>query len=184
GGLAAGARQRPPGEVAQAPEDLRLALGPVHGRIDLALDLAHLLRAEGAGIEQVEDLGIDRVDALAQPRQPRVDALARIAGNVLAHGAGAPLVSPESSPVPSSPPRAPLPLPSSPPSGSSVSTTRWTPASESPSSSEIRVTPWVARPISRISETRVRTSTPPWVISMISSPSRSEEHTSELQSRE
>ena len=38
-----------------------------------------------------------------------------------------------------------------------------------PSPTAISVTPCVARPISRISETRVRTSTPPVVISMISS---------------
>src|SRR5690606_19710973 len=59
--------------------------------------------------------------------------------------------------------------PFSPPSGmlASFSTMRCRPESSSPSSSEISVTPCVARPISRISATRVRTSTPLSVISMI-----------------
>ena len=43
------------------------------------------------------------------------------------------------------------------------------PDSFSPASRLISVTPWVERPISRISFTRVRISTPPDVISMISS---------------
>src|SRR5690606_16422332 len=54
-------------------------------------------------------------------------------------------------------------------SSASLSATRRTPESWLSSSTLIRVTPWVARPISRISETRVRTSTPLVVISMISS---------------
>ena len=51
----------------------------------------------------------------------------------------------------------------------SFSTMRCRPESSEPSSNPISVTPWVARPISRISLTRVRTSTPVSVISMISS---------------
>src|SRR5690606_17692908 len=51
----------------------------------------------------------------------------------------------------------------------SLSTTRRTPDRVLFSSTLIRVTPWVARPISRISDTRVRTSTPAVVMSMISS---------------
>src|SRR5690606_36939328 len=54
-------------------------------------------------------------------------------------------------------------------SSASLSTTRRTPDRLLPSSTLINVTPCVARPISRISPTRVRTSTPPVVISMISS---------------
>ncbi|MNT88172.1 hypothetical protein D3C72_2286890 [compost metagenome] len=46
---------------------------------------------------------------------------------------------------------------------------RCKPDSLVPSSTLISVTPCVARPISRISPTRVRISTPPVVISMISS---------------
>ena len=46
---------------------------------------------------------------------------------------------------------------------------RCKPESLAPASKFISVTPWVARPISRISATRVRTSTPVSVISMISS---------------
>jgi len=49
---------------------------------------------------------------------------------------------------------------------------RCSPVSVVPASSAISVTPWVARPIWRISATRVRISTPPVVISMISSSSR------------
>ena len=45
------------------------------------------------------------------------------------------------------------------------------PESFSPSSRLMRITPWVERPISRISFTRVRMSTPPDVMSMISSSS-------------
>ena len=51
----------------------------------------------------------------------------------------------------------------------SFSTMRCSPLSLEPSSRPISVTPWVARPSSRISLTRVRTSTPLSVISMISS---------------
>ena len=54
----------------------------------------------------------------------------------------------------------------------SFSTMRCRPISLAPSSRAIRVTPCVARPISRISATRVRTSTPLSVISMISSSGR------------
>ena len=55
------------------------------------------------------------------------------------------------------------------PLSASLSTTRCSPDSRVPSPTLIRVTPWVARPISRISATRVRIITPPVVISMISS---------------
>ena len=51
----------------------------------------------------------------------------------------------------------------------SDSTTRCRPLSFEPSSTAIKVTPWVARPISRTSATRVRTNTPPVVMSIISS---------------
>src|SRR5512147_1036879 len=58
------------------------------------------------------------------------------------------------------------------PASLSRSTTRCSPDSVVPSSSAISVTPCVARPISRISATRVRISTPPVVISITSSSPR------------
>src|SRR5690606_12852730 len=161
--------QGPFRQAAQAIEYLRLALRPIDRRLELPLDLSDLLGAHAARIEQVEHLRIDGVDPVAQLEQARVGpGRIRIGGGVRAHDPDNPSSGPGlSSRSPSGPPCSP----SCSPSGSSVSTTRCTPESESPSSTEIRVTPWVARPISRISTTRVRTSTPPLVISMISSPS-------------
>ena len=68
-----------------------------------------------------------------------------------------------------SPPLPPLPLPPLPLPSRSRSSMRSRPASFSPSPRLISVTPCVERPISRIYVTRVRISTPPVEISMISS---------------
>src|SRR5690606_23404112 len=71
--------------------------------------------------------------------------------------------APGSSPPWPSPPSPGSSPPSSSSASASLSTTRRTPDRLLPSSTLISVTPCVARPISRISATRVRTSTPPVV---------------------
>ena len=124
-------------------DHLRLALGPEDRRSLGALDFAHFVGERGPPVQQTQELAVDLVDFDAQVTQ---------------------------APAHQPPPSGPAVSAASPSEGlASFSTIRCRPLSFDPSSSPISVTPCVARPSSRISLTRVRTSTPLSVISMISS---------------
>src|SRR4029079_2736399 len=101
-----------------------------------AFDLADLVGQCRAAVQQLQQFAIDRVDLGAKLAQ------------VLRHQA-----SPSA-------PAASGTSPSASAAAASFSTMRCSPLSLEPSSSPISVTPCVARPSSRISLTRVRTSTP------------------------
>ena len=60
-------------ELLQAADDFGLALGPQHRAVGLGgvLGLAHFLRGASALRQQVEDLRVERIDAVAQRRSAR-----------------------------------------------------------------------------------------------------------------
>ncbi len=64
--LHVGRRQRPRVALGNPAQHHRFALGTKHRRIGFGFDVADFLRQTGAPVQQIDDLGVDRIDLLTQ----------------------------------------------------------------------------------------------------------------------